>query len=137
MVIIRMSAFKSRLSRFDNFKLQPNMPIPRIAPNSISNTIPISFYSLQGVISPSIFDLPVSNYPTSTVPPVGSMLTNISGSLPVGYLECNGSEVSRITYDALFNAIGTYYGEGNTTTTFNLPHLYNVYNPNVQYIIKY
>ncbi len=42
---------------------------------------------------------------------------------PIGYLTCDGSAVSRTTYPELFNAIGTLYGAGNGTTTFNLPDL--------------
>lgn len=38
-----------------------------------------------------------------------------------GYLLCDGSAVSRTTYPALFNSIGTTYGAGNGTSTFNLP----------------
>jgi microcystin-dependent protein len=45
------------------------------------------------------------------------------GSIPAGYLWCDGSAVSRTTYAALFAAISTYYGSGNGTTTFNLPNL--------------
>jgi hypothetical protein len=42
---------------------------------------------------------------------------------PVGWLFCNGQAVSRSAYSALFAVIGILYGEGNTTTTFNLPDL--------------
>jgi len=42
-------------------------------------------------------------------------------SLPTGYLWCNGSAVSRTTYAALFAIIGTTFGVGNGTTTFNVP----------------
>lgn len=42
---------------------------------------------------------------------------------PTGWLACDGSAVSRSTYAALFAAIGTTYGAGNGTTTFNLPDL--------------
>jgi len=38
-----------------------------------------------------------------------------------GWLFCDGSAVSRTTYSDLFGAIGTTYGAGNGTTTFNLP----------------
>lgn len=41
--------------------------------------------------------------------------------VPTGYLECNGAAVSRATYADLFAAIGTTYGPGNGTTTFNIP----------------
>jgi microcystin-dependent protein len=42
---------------------------------------------------------------------------------PTGWLECAGAAVSRTTYAALFAAIGTTYGAGNGSTTFNLPDL--------------
>lgn len=44
-------------------------------------------------------------------------------SAPTGYLLCDGSAVSRTTYADLFAAIGTAYGAGNGTTTFNLPNM--------------
>jgi microcystin-dependent protein len=43
--------------------------------------------------------------------------------LPSGFLECNGSAISRTTYANLFNVIGTTFGVGNGSTTFNLPDL--------------
>ena len=46
-----------------------------------------------------------------------------SASIPSGFLECNGQAVSRSTYAALFAIIGTTYGVGDTTTTFNVPDL--------------
>lgn len=47
----------------------------------------------------------------------------IAGStIPDGWLLCNGAAVSRTTYAKLFAAIGTRYGTGNGSTTFNLPN---------------
>lgn len=40
---------------------------------------------------------------------------------PAGYLICDGSAISRATYAALFTVIGTKFGAGNGTTTFNIP----------------
>jgi microcystin-dependent protein len=40
---------------------------------------------------------------------------------PDGWLVCNGQEVSRTTYSKLFEVIGTTYGEGDGSTTFNVP----------------
>jgi len=44
-------------------------------------------------------------------------------SAPTGFLKCNGAAVSRTSYSALFSAIGTIFGTGNGSTTFNLPDL--------------
>lgn len=55
--------------------------------------------------------------------PPGVIAMYASDSVPAGWLLCMGDEVSRTTYVALFNAIGTRYGAGNGSTTFNLPNL--------------
>ena len=48
-----------------------------------------------------------------------------TGSAPSGYLLCDGTAVSRTTYATLFGVIGTTFGAGDTTTTFNLPNYTN------------
>lgn len=48
-------------------------------------------------------------------------------SLPANWLLCNGAAVSRTTYAALFTAIGTTFGAGDGSTTFNLPGSGNAY----------
>lgn len=55
--------------------------------------------------------------------PIGSIIAYGGNTPPDGYLLCDGSEVSRTTYSKLFAAIGTTYGTGNGSTTFNLPNL--------------
>lgn len=44
-------------------------------------------------------------------------------SAPAGFLMCDGSAVSRTTFAALFTAIGTAFGVGDGSTTFNVPDL--------------
>ena len=44
-------------------------------------------------------------------------------SAPTGWLTCDGTAVSRTTYSDLYTAIGTTWGSGDGTTTFNLPDL--------------
>ena len=46
-------------------------------------------------------------------------------TVPDGWLQCNGAAVSRTTYAALFAVIGTKYGSGDGSTTFNLPNLHH------------
>jgi microcystin-dependent protein len=56
--------------------------------------------------------------------PVGAVMPFAMNSDPSGWIHCDGAAVSRtITYAALFAAIGTTYGAGNGSTTFNLPDL--------------
>ncbi|MEG5833968.1 phage tail protein [Enterobacter kobei] len=52
---------------------------------------------------------------------VGMLAAFAANSAPTGWLAADGSAVSRTTYARLFSRIGTIYGSGNGTTTFNLP----------------
>ena len=83
------------------------------------------------------------NYPTSTdlvkdgataiqtlaenigtnVPPTASLLAYAGSTAPAGWLLCGGQAVSRTTYATLFGIIGTTYGAGDGSTTFNVPDL--------------
>lgn len=53
--------------------------------------------------------------------PVGTYIQHAGATAPTGFLACDASAVSRSTYDALFAVIGTTYGVGDGSTTFNLP----------------
>ena len=53
----------------------------------------------------------------------GMIVLDAGLAIPDGFLLCDGSAVSRTTYDNLFGAIGTTYGSGDGSTTFNLPNL--------------
>jgi|MGYP003632726121 microcystin-dependent protein len=53
----------------------------------------------------------------------GTILPWSASSLPTGFLECAGAAVSRSTYSALFAIVGTTYGAGDGSSTFNLPNL--------------
>ena len=77
----------------------------------------------------------MSNYEATKYDFDGANLTGIEGiptativpwsdsSVPSGFLECNGAAVSRSTYSALFAIVGTTYGAGDGSTTFNVPDL--------------
>jgi microcystin-dependent protein len=53
--------------------------------------------------------------------PTGGMMMWGTASAPFGYLLCNGAAISRSTYSALFAILGTAYGSGDGSTTFNVP----------------
>jgi microcystin-dependent protein len=53
---------------------------------------------------------------------VGELKWYAGRTVPNGYLLCDGRAVSRTTYSRLFQAIGTIYGSGDGSTTFNLPN---------------
>lgn len=54
--------------------------------------------------------------------PVGTVFSFAGNTVPTGYLICDGSEINRTDYTNLFAVIGTTYGEGDGSTTFNLPN---------------
>jgi microcystin-dependent protein len=66
---------------------------------------------------------------------LGSIINNVTNAVqpgmifpyggntpPSGYLLCNGAAYSRSTYSALYTAIGTIWGTGDGSTTFNVPN---------------
>ena len=54
---------------------------------------------------------------------VGTVKAFAGSTVPTGWLKCDGSAISRTTYSALFAVIGTTYGSGNGSTTFNVPNV--------------
>ncbi|MDN5275898.1 MAG: hypothetical protein JWN33_547 [Candidatus Saccharibacteria bacterium] len=77
-------------------------------------------------VQPSIVKLSAIKYigpPTGTIStlPAGTSIEGYWGASPNGYLTENGAAVSRSTYPNLYAAIGTTYGVGDGSTTFNVP----------------
>lgn len=60
---------------------------------------------------------------TAGMMPTGSIIPFAGTTVPDGYLLCDGSAISRTTYADLFAVIGTVYGTGDGSTTFNIPNL--------------
>ena len=81
-----------------------------VMPNGVSSCRDTRLTNLCGVIR-------------KRLDPAGTIKMFGGSTAPDGYLLCNGSAVSRTTYAALFAAIGTTYGAGDGSTTFNLPDL--------------
>ena len=67
-------------------------------------------------------DLATASGATAMLPP-GLVMAFGGTTAPSGWLLCDGSAISRTTYSLLFTAIGTSYGAGDGSTTFNLPDL--------------
>ena len=78
----------------------------------------MGFYkNTNGVLTPIAGGVSNSNAPIGAIFPFGGT------SAPSGYLMCDGSAVSRSDYSALFAVIGTSFGSGDGSTTFNVPDL--------------
>lgn len=87
--------------------------------SNTTNGGPYPPYSLAycTATSPSATFKPIIGVPTGTI------MINASTSIPNGWLNCNGQAVSRTSYIPLFAAIGTTYGTGDGSSTFNVPNL--------------
>ena len=81
----------------------------------------------NGSVTPEkLADLDINDLPESwldALMPAGEFVICAGTTLPPRTLLCNGAAVSRTTYSRLFTAIGTKYGSGDGSTTFNLPNL--------------
>jgi microcystin-dependent protein len=73
-------------------------------------------------LSTGWIDVPTASG-ASVVLPAGSLVPFGGASAPTGWLLCDGSAVARSVYAQLFTAIGTLYGAGDGSTTFNVPDL--------------
>lgn len=86
--------------------------------------------NVRGPIGPQgpmgeVTDADLANAMAATRVPSGSMTMFAGDNAPSGWLICDGSAIDRTTYADLFSILGTKYGLGNGTTTFNLPDLQN------------
>ena len=62
--------------------------------------------------------------------PIGTITTiSRKASIPDGFVACDGQAISRSEYADLYSAIGTTYGAGNGSTTFNVPKILDPYIP--------
>lgn len=94
-----------------------------LAPANDTNPPTNPFWTVDQVVSPQAAILAaLAEYEASLAGvPIGGMMSYAGATAPTGWLLCYGQAISRTTYAALFAVIGTAYGTGDGTTTFNLP----------------
>lgn len=103
------SALTNSLPRDGTAPMQGNLPM---GGNRVTN------------VADGVNDTDAANVgQVGAVVPIGTVLPFAGSTAPTGWLFCYGQAVSRTTYASLFSAIGTVYGAGDSTTTFNLPDL--------------
>ena len=111
------------MATYESRKYAIPIEAPNIADGSVSDA---EFQRLDGVTSDlqSQLDSKLASAGAFTVQ-TGMILpfSGAAGSIPTGYLNCNGSAVSRSTYSDLFALIATTYGSGNGSSTFNVPNV--------------
>jgi microcystin-dependent protein len=99
-------------------------------PEDVSQVL-ANFQAIAGVINGGIdntniavnanIDASKLNIPATSGVPTGVPIPFCGNVIPTGFLECDGSPVSRTQYSNLFNTIGTTWGAGDGSTTFNVP----------------
>lgn len=117
----------------------PTAPTPTAGDNStkIATTAFVAT-SFAPLVSPALTGTPTAPTPAngdnsskiattayvaSNGAPTGGLIQYAGTTAPSGWLLCDGSAISRTTYASLFAVIGTAYGTGDGSTTFNLPDL--------------
>lgn len=84
---------------------------------------PMVLYSDGNNIVDPISGIVAAAVAAAAVPEIGRVAYFPLTAPPAGYLRANGAAVSRTTYAALFAKIGTTFGAGDGSTTFNVPEL--------------
>jgi microcystin-dependent protein len=102
-----LSAASLSVSGAATFSTSPTAPTPTTGDNT-TKVATTSFVNSSITANPSVLTGTIQMWPTT--------------SAPSGYLLCNGTAVSRSTYSALYAVIGTTFGSGDGSTTFNLPN---------------
>jgi len=123
--------------------LQDNQPEPVVS--NVENNYPIVVYQpeLKEVLLENPADIhyrvppsyPIIEYSNDINILPGNIVTHVSDQIPDGYLLCDGSDASREVDSILFSVIGTFYGDGDGSTTFCLPDIEDENQPN-HYMIK-
>lgn len=109
-----------------------------ISPPAVAGTNTLSIPAATGtaLVSSTAISTAITGTPSSstylrgdgtwsavTSIPSAAVMPYAGSSAPTGWLLCDGSAQSRTTYAALFAVVGTTYGSGDGSTTFNLPDL--------------
>jgi phage-related tail fiber protein len=96
------------------------------APSDVSSDVTLTLPSSDGNANDVLQSDGSGNLSFTALPqavPTGSVHLMASTTVPSGYLKCNGAAVSRTTYADLFAEIGTAFGAGDGSSTFNVPDL--------------
>ena len=118
--IYKYSSDVALYAAIDNYYGYSGTPNTLLLPNEDKiggNDFDPSMVNYQFYISNQNPKLDVNGYV-----PIGGIIQWYTGDIPDGFLLYKGEEVSRTEYAELFNILGTTYGEGDGSTTFNLPN---------------
>lgn len=89
----------------------------------IKNLLSLDSNRISDVATPTSANDAANKAYVDAAMPTGTMVQYIADTAPSGWMLCDGTAISRTTYSVLFDLIGTAYGAGNGSTTFNIPDL--------------
>jgi microcystin-dependent protein len=89
----------------------------------IKNLLSLDSNRISDVATPTSSNDAANKAYVDAAMPTGTMVQYIADTAPTGWVLCDGSAISRTTYSTLFALIGTTYGAGNGSSTFNIPDL--------------
>jgi microcystin-dependent protein len=93
------------------------------APTSVSANVTFSLPAADGSSGDVLQTDGSGNLSFTPSVPAGSVIPYAGTTNPTGWLFCAGQAINRTTYSVLFAVIGTTYGVGDGSTTFNIPDL--------------
>jgi len=112
--------FASALTTFNNLKQQATTSLTGVARLATQAEVNAGL-STNTIVTPETLAVLLATFSTAGVP-VGTIVDYAGTTEPSGWVFCYGQAVLRVgTYANLFSAIGTTYGAGDGSTTFNLP----------------
>lgn len=118
---------KIEASRHDtqdaDFETGINACLNKDGSNAATGNLNIGNFRLTNVGNASVSTDAVNLAQLQSIVPSGTITAFGGGSAPTGWFLCNGQLLSRVTYATLFGVIGTTYGAGDGSTTFNVPNL--------------
>jgi hypothetical protein len=104
----------------NNYQIVPYQTQERSLENYVEMKLEAPSIDIHYRIPPSY---PIIEYSNDINALAGQIVIHTTDRIPDGYLLCDGSDASREVESSLFNAIGTFYGNGDGSTTFCLPDL--------------
>lgn len=92
-------------------------------PITINGSGTVTGISAGGLPAGTVTEATLSTSAVQLIAPPGAIAFVCQSNAPTGWLKANGAAVSRSTFSTLFATIGTTFGSGDGSTTFNLPDL--------------
>lgn len=109
------------LGDFPSVEFRPLYKVIVKALTGASNTVKASITEIQDMRVDQVNPVGIAQSVSSS--PTGALTAFAGSSAPTGWLLCYGQAVSRATYAALYSVVGTTYGSGDGSTTFNIPDM--------------